>query len=44
MRLILLSVFILLGANLMIDMLDSDMTEIINERKETIERFREFNN
>jgi hypothetical protein len=44
MRLILLSVFILLGVNLMIDMLDSDMTEIINERKETIERFREFNN
>ena len=44
MRLILLSVFILLGANLMIDMLDSDMTEILNERKETIERFREFNN
>ena len=44
MRLILLSVFVILGANLMIDMLDSDMTEILNERKETIERFREFNN
>jgi hypothetical protein len=29
---------ILLGANLLIDLLDSDMMEVINERNETIQR------
>ena len=38
MRIILISVFILLGANLMIEMLDSNMTQIIKERNETIQR------
>jgi len=38
MRIILISVFILLGANLMIEMLDSNMTQIIRERNETIQR------
>jgi len=37
MRIILISVFILLGANLMIEMLDSNMIEILEERKESIE-------
>lgn len=38
MRIVLISVFILLGANLMIEMLDSNMTQIIRERNETIQR------
>ena len=38
MRIILISMFILLGANLMIEMLDSNMTQIIKERNETIQR------
>ena len=38
MRIVLISVFILLGANLMIEMLDSNMTQIIKERNETIQR------
>ena len=38
MRIILISAFILLGANLMIEMLDSNMTQIIRERNETIQR------
>ena len=37
MRIVLISVFILLGANLMIEMLDSNMIEILEERKESIE-------
>ena len=37
MRIILISVFILLGANLMIEMLDSNMIKILEERKESIE-------
>ena len=37
MRIILISMFILLGANLMIEMLDSNMIEILEERKESIE-------
>ena len=40
MRIVLVSVFILLGANLMIEMLDSNMVEILEERKETIEKLR----
>ena len=38
MRIILLSMFILLGANLMIEMLDSNMTQIIQDRNESIQR------
>ena len=38
MRIVLISVFILLGVNLMIEMLDSNMTQIIKERNETIQR------
>ena len=40
MKIVLISVFILLGANLMIEMLDSNMVEILEERKETIEKLR----
>jgi len=38
MRIVLVSVFILLGANLMIEMLDSNMTQIIKDRNESIQR------
>ena len=40
MRIVLISVFILLGANLMIEMLDSNMIQILEERKESIEKLR----
>ena len=42
MRIILISVFILLGANLMIEMLDSNMIEILEERKESIESITQY--
>jgi hypothetical protein len=38
MRLIFLALFVILGANLMIEMLDSNMIQIINERNESIQR------
>ena len=38
MRIVLISVFILLGANLMIEMLDSNMIQIIQDRNESIQR------
>jgi|TARA_R110001606_G_C14964936_1_gene602380 hypothetical protein len=38
MRICLSVIVILLGANLLIDLLDSDMMEVINERNETIQR------
>ncbi len=38
MRLIFLALFAILGANLMIEMLDSNMTQIIKDRNETIQR------
>ena len=38
MRIFLSAIIILLGANLLIDLLDSDMMEVINERNETIQR------
>jgi len=38
MRICLSAIVILLGANLLIDLLDSDMMEVINERNETIQR------
>ena len=40
MRLIFLALFVILGANLMIEMLDSNMTQILEERKQTIERIQ----
>ena len=42
MRIILISVFILLGANLMIEILDSTMVEILEERKESIESITQY--
>ena len=38
MRICLSAIVILLGTNLLIDLLDSDMMEVINERNETIQR------
>jgi hypothetical protein len=38
MRLFFLALFIILGANLGIELLDSNMTQIIKERNETIQR------
>ena len=38
MRIIFLAIFIILGANLLIDLLDSNLTETINERNEALER------
>ena len=38
MRIFLSAIVILLGANLLMDLLDSDMMEVINERNETIQR------
>ena len=38
MRIFLSAIIIILGANLMIDLLDSNMLEMINERNESIEK------
>jgi len=38
MRLFFLALFVILGANLMIEMLDSNMTQIIQDRNESIKR------
>ena len=38
MRIFLTLLFLLLGVNLGINLLDSDMSEIINERRETLEK------
>jgi hypothetical protein len=38
MRIIFIAIFIILGANLLIDLLDSNLTETINERNEALER------
>jgi len=38
MRIFLSAIVILLGANLLIDLLDSDMMSIMKERNETIQR------
>jgi len=38
MRICLSAIVILLGANLLIDLLDSDMMQIMKERNETIQR------
>ena len=38
MRIFFSAIIIILGANLLIDILDSDMIDIIEERQNTIER------
>jgi len=38
MRLFFLALFVILGANLGIQLLDSNMTQIIKERNETLQR------
>ena len=38
MRIILLVAFTILGANLMVDLLDSNMVDIIEERNSSIEK------
>ena len=38
MRIFLSAIVVLLGANLLIDLLDSDMMSIMKERNETIQR------
>tara|TARA_B100000482_G_C12594211_1_gene292706 strand:+ start:83 stop:214 length:132 start_codon:yes stop_codon:yes gene_type:complete len=38
MRIFLSAIVVLLGANLLIDLLDSDMVQIMQERNETIQR------
>ena len=40
MRIFFVSLFIILGANLGINLLDSNMSEIINERRETLEKLQ----
>ena len=38
MRIFLSAIVVILGANLLIDLLDSNMLEMINERNESIEK------
>ena len=38
MRIFLASIVIILGANLLSDLLDSDLVDVMNERRETIEK------
>ena len=38
MRIFLASIVILLGANLLVDLLDSNLVDVMNERRETIEK------
>ena len=40
MRIFFVALFIFLGANLGINLLDSNMSEIINERRETLEKLQ----
>ena len=41
MRLFFVALFVILGANLGINLLDSNMTEIINERARTLENYQQ---
>ena len=41
MRIFFVAIFIFLGVNLGINLLDSNMTEIINERRETLEKLQQ---
>ena len=38
MRTALAAIVVFLGANLLIDLLDSDLVDVMNERRETIEK------
>ena len=38
MRIFLASIVILLGANLLVDLMDSNLVDVMNERRETIEK------
>lgn len=38
MRLALTAIVVLLGANLLVDLLDSNLTDVLNNRRDTIER------
>ena len=38
MKIFFVALFVILGANLGISLLDSNMSEIINERRETLEK------
>ena len=38
MRIFFASIVILLGANLLVDLLDSNLVDVMNERRETIEK------
>ena len=38
MKIFAFSLFVILSANLFVDLLDSSMSEIINERRETLEK------
>jgi len=40
MRVLYTLIIVLLGVNLMVDLLDSDMKSIIDERNETIQKLR----
>ena len=40
MRIFFVALFVILGANLGINLLDSNMSEIINERRETLEKLQ----
>ena len=43
MRIFFVALFIILGANLGINLLDSNMSEIINERARTLEKYQQQN-
>ena len=38
MRIFLSAIVVILGVNLLIDLLDSDLVDVMNERRETIEK------
>jgi hypothetical protein len=44
MRIFLVALFVILGANLGIQLLDSNMSEIINERREVLEKYQQQQN
>jgi len=43
MRIFFVALFVILGANLGIQLLDSNMSEIINERREVLEKYQQLN-
>ena len=44
MRIFFIALFVILGANLGIQLLDSNMSEIINERREVLEKYQQQQN